>query len=232
MSLYLWINILSLAGPLALSFDKKVAFYKHWKALFPAILIVGTAFLIWDEYFTQNGIWGFNPDYLSGIYFGHLPLEEILFFLTIPYACVFIFACFEAYFPKTNPHLFGYLFAICFSFTALIIGFFHLENWYTSSALIGAGILNAIFYFAKTPSWYPKFALTFLIAFIPFLIVNGILTGYFTPEPVVWYNENHIIGLRIGSIPVEDSFYNFFMLFGIMLIYMPLRKKLMANPLR
>lgn len=113
MSLYLWINILTLAGPLALSFDKKVAFYKHWKALFPALLLVGTAFLIWDEYFTQHGIWGFNPSYLSGIYLGHLPLEEILFFFTVPYACVFIFACIEAYFPKIEAHQFGIFLQAC-----------------------------------------------------------------------------------------------------------------------
>ncbi|SFT80417.1 lycopene cyclase domain-containing protein [Lishizhenia tianjinensis] len=232
MSLYLWINLLTLAGPFFLSFDKKVAFYKHWKALFPALLIVGTGFLVWDEFFTQNGIWGFNPEYLSGIYLGHLPLEEILFFFTVPYACIFIFACIEAYFPDMNPNLFAYIFSISYSFTALFLGFYHLENWYTSTALIGSGILNAVFYFAKTPSWYPKFSIAFMVAILPFLLVNGILTGLFTPAPVVWYNEVHIMGPRIGSIPAEDLFYNFFMLFGIMLIYMTLRKKTWANPLR
>lgn len=230
MSLYLWINILTLAGPLALSFDKKVAFYKHWKALFPALLLVGTAFLIWDEYFTQHGIWGFNPSYLSGVYLGHLPLEEILFFFTVPYACVFIFACIEAYFPKIEAHQFGYIFASMYTFTAMFLGIYFIDNWYTSWALIVSGILNGVFYFAKTPSWYPKFALAFVVALLPFLVVNGILTGFFTPEPVVWYNENHIMGPRIGTIPVEDMFYNFFMLFGIMLIYMTLRSQKWANP--
>jgi hypothetical protein len=35
---------------------------------------------------------------LVGIYFGGLPLEECLFFLTVPYASVFIYACLKAYF--------------------------------------------------------------------------------------------------------------------------------------
>ena len=73
MSLYAWIIIGTITGPFFLSFDKKVHFYTYWKALFPALLLIGTAFLLWDEYFTINKIWGFNPSYLSGIYLGHLP---------------------------------------------------------------------------------------------------------------------------------------------------------------
>ena len=100
MSLYGWVILATIAGPLALSFDKKVHFYTYWKALFPALLLIGTAFLIWDEYFTINKIWGFNNDYLHGIYLGHLPLEEVLFFLVVPYACVFIYEVLIAYFPN------------------------------------------------------------------------------------------------------------------------------------
>ena len=56
------------------------------------------------------------------------------------------------------------------------------------------------------------FLLTYVVCFIPFLIVNGILTGGFTKNPVVWYNENEIIGWRIGTIPIEDSIYNMLLL--------------------
>jgi hypothetical protein len=37
----------------------------------------------------------------------------------------------------------------------------------------------------------------------------------FTPEPIVWYNEEHIIGWRIVTIPVEDLFYNYSMLLPV-----------------
>jgi lycopene cyclase domain-containing protein len=33
------------------------------------------------------------------------------------------------------------------------------------------------------------------------------LTGAVTPKPVVWYNPEEIIGLRIVSIPIEDTIY-------------------------
>ena len=56
------------------------------------------------------------------------------------------------------------------------------------------------------------FMLTYLIALIPFLIVNSILTGSFTEEPVVWYNDTHNFGIRLGTIPLEDTVYNLLLL--------------------
>lgn len=226
MSLYLWINVLSFAGPFFLSFDKKVHFYKHWKTVLPGIVIVGAGFVACDVYFTENGIWGFNPDYLSGITIFNLPLEECLFFFTVPYACLFIYEVVKAYFPTFRPAQFSYYFSLVFTLTALILGIYFHENWYTFYALLGAGILNWVVYFGFTPKWYPYFIVAFIITQVPFLMVNGVLTGAVTPDPVVWYNEEHIMGPRIYTIPVEDIFYNFFMLFSVAVIHELLKKKL------
>lgn len=225
MSLYLWINVLSFIGPFALSFDKKVHFYTHWKSILPGILLVGSGFIAWDVYFTANGIWGFNPDYLSGIQVFNLPLEECLFFFTVPYACLFIYEVVKAYFPHFKPVRFSYYFSLAFTLTALILSIYFRENWYTFSALLGAGVINWIVYFGFTPKWYSFFVTAFLITQVPFLIVNGVLTGAVTPEPVVWYSEEHIMGPRIYTIPVEDIFYNFFMLFPIAVIHEWIRKQ-------
>jgi hypothetical protein len=54
---------------------------------------------------------------------------------------------------------------------------------------------------------------------VPFFIVNGVLTGMFTPEPVVWYSESHIVGWRIVTIPMEDLFYNYSLLLPIIWIH-------------
>ena len=51
------------------------------------------------------------------------------------------------------------------------------------------------------------FWFAYLVHLIPFLVVNGVLTGAVTPEPVVFYNANEIIGLRIVTIPIEDTIY-------------------------
>src|ERR1700743_1441418 len=96
---YFFILAAALIGPLALSFDKKVAFYKNWKHLFPAILLPALFYIIWDIYFTSIDVWSFNKNYITGIRFFNLPIEEVFFFFVVPYCCVFIYECIRYYFP-------------------------------------------------------------------------------------------------------------------------------------
>ena len=63
-----------------------------------------------------------------------------------------------------------------------------------------------------------RFYISFLIILIPFFIVNGILTGTGLDEPVVWYNNAENLGIRLGTIPIEDIGYAFTMLFGNVLL--------------
>lgn len=219
MSLYAWILLGTIAGPFLLSFDRKVHFYTHWKHLLPATLIVAAGFLVWDEYFTQLKIWGFNPEYVQGIYFGDLPLEECLFFVLVPYACLFIHEVLKAYFPTVSMARFAHFFAFGFTLLGFILGLMHLDHAYTASACLISAIMTIGIYWVYKARWYPAFVFTFLVAIIPFLVVNGILTGSFTPEPVVWYSEEHIMGIRIFTIPAEDIFYNYCMLFPITAIF-------------
>ena len=95
--LYLLIDGLTLAGPLVLSFDRRVAFFRRWKYLFPSIGLMMAIFVPWDIAFTHMGVWGFNPQYLSGYRIFNLPIEEVLFFVVVPYACVFIYDCLNSY---------------------------------------------------------------------------------------------------------------------------------------
>lgn len=229
MSVYGWIILGTIIGPFFLSFDKKVHFYTYWKTLIPAILIVGMIFLVWDEYFTQHKIWGFNPNYLALIYIGRLPIEEVTFFLVVPYACFFIYEVLKAYFPKVKTQKLGHVFAFGFTLAGLIFGLFHMDNWYTASACIISSILTIGIYFVNRAPWYGNFVLTYLVALVPFIIVNGILTGAVTDEPIVWYSEEHIMGPRIITIPVEDLFYNYAMLLPIAGLYEYFKLKYKRN---
>ena len=62
------------------------------------------------------------------------------------------------------------------------------------------------------------FYFSFLVMLIPFVIVNGFLTGSFAGNEVVWYNNAENSSLRLLTIPVEDFGYGFGMLFLVVWI--------------
>lgn len=219
MSLYFWIILGTIVFPFLLSFDKKIHFYTHWSTVFPAIFLVGLFFLLWDNYFTAHEVWGFNREYVQGIYLFRLPVEEVLFFLVVPYACLFVYEVLKGYFPVANLDLLGRAFAFAMVLSGLLLTIFYLRNWYTLTACSLSILLVIGVHFRAKARWFNHFALAFLVCLLPFLLVNGILTGFFTPEPVVWYSENHITGIRIGTIPLEDLYYNLSMLLPIVLIH-------------
>ena len=93
---------------------------------------------------------------------------------------------------------------VCFSLTSLSLFILSLYN----------------------PNWIGSFFRTYLVSLIPFLLINGFLTGSFTENPIVSYNANHIIGIRIINIPIEDSMYCLLMLLIVIATY---EKKLTSN---
>ena len=222
MSLYAWVILLSFAGPFALSFDKKVSFYKEWAFVFIAALIVALPFLIWDELFTQWGVWGFNADYLLKIYIGRLPLEEVLFFIVIPYNFIFLLKVVQAYFPNRNKKRIAPVFAFIFLTTSGLWMLLYGANYYTFLATFLSATLTILL---RNRKWYQDFMWTYLLCLIPFFIVNGILTGAFTDEPIVWYSAKHIIGWRMISIPFEDLYYNYALLLPLTWFYFSLKKR-------
>lgn len=204
---YLIIDLACISIPLIASFYKKAAFFKEWKYFFPANLIVAIIFLIWDEIFTRNGVWGFNPDYLVGIYLGELPLEEILFFICIPYACVFTYFAFK-YFLSSNIKEYNNTWINYLLMTlALVIALFSTDKIYT---FVTASSATLFFLWAAIK----KENLTLLnlsyLAIIPFFLMsNGLLTGSLIDSPIVWYDHSENWNTRIFTIPVEDTLYGY-----------------------
>lgn len=210
-NLYLTIDILTIAAPFLLSFDKKVAFYKQWKYLFPAILVMGIFFIAKDVIFAASGIWGFNDRYLVGFRMLGLPIEEWLFFVVVPYAIVFIYACLIAYLPF-NPLLKIHR-PVLFMLSAVLIitGLIFYDRLYTSVIFVLTAML-LLYNLYRRQAWLSMFLLAYLVSLIPFLLVNGLLTGSFLEEPIVWYDNSQNLGIRIFTIPIEDSIYSLMMM--------------------
>ena len=218
---YILVDLFCLAGPFLLSFHKSVAFYKNFKALFIGLLVMFTVYLPWDILFTHWGIWNFNATYTLHYRWFLLPLEEWLFFIAVPFACVFTFECVR-HFKKSAP---SKTFTTISATTILLISSCLCvysgvkELWYTFSATLLCSAL-LLFHIQRRSEFLGYFLFAWFILLIPFYISNGILTGlhfYDYPlintnqvnitEAIVRYNNQFNLGIRIWSVPIEDFFY-------------------------
>ncbi len=223
--LYLYLLLGSLFVPILYSiFILDVI--KYWKQFSISTLVVAIVFLIWDYFFTEAGIWGFNYDYCLGIKIFEMPIEEWLFFLIIPFCSLFIHYAFLHLFPtfqlRKKPTIY---ITIAIITTSIILVLINFSKSYTvaSFMVLTITLLIGIIYHKIL---LQKFYITFLIILIPFLIINGILTGSLTELPIVWYNDLENLGLRIHTIPIEDVGYCFSLLFGNLMIFENLKKQI------
>jgi lycopene cyclase domain-containing protein len=146
--------------------------------------------------------------YTTGRKLFGLPVEEVLFFVTVPYSCLFLYEQMVTYLRDTrveiNPRLFIWLALGCF--TAALMAY---DKGYTCLVLLAAGLL-----FLSARVWHERFLSSRLfwwwmaICMALFFVFNYVLTAL----PVVVYNPNAILGVRVGTIPLEDFFYNFVLL--------------------
>lgn len=205
--IYLLLNLGTISVPLIASFYSGHPFYKRWRHFLLACIPVATAYILWDAAFTEMGIWGFNENYLIGTSLFGLPLEEVLFFFCIPFACTFTFFALGYFFRLTAKGRLVRNISLLLVLVFLALGLLFMEKWYSSSAMLSCAV------FFSLVAWYkweklPLFILTYLICLIPFYLVNGVLTGTFISEQVVWYNDSENLGSRILTVPVDDLFYS------------------------
>ena len=215
----------SFAIPFVLSFDRKVAFYKSFVPLFKAIVAVAPIFLVWDILFTHFGYWGFNDRYISGVSFLGLPLGEYLFFFVIPYCCVFVYEVLNSYIQRDvlGPYQITISnFLMGFSAALAVV---YYDKWYT--VITFSFVLIIIYWHSrvKKTEWLSRFYLSYLVVLIPFIVVNGILTGMGLTEEVVWYNDLENSGTRFFTIPIEDFFYGLLLVLIIVSFFEYLRKR-------
>ncbi len=210
--LYLLIDILIISFPLGGSFYKPISFYRNWKYLIPSFLIVMLLFIPWDVAFTNMGVWGFNPDYLAGIYLWNLPIEEWLFFILVPYSCVFIYESVNNLSswdlsPGTTRRI---SLTLMMALTVLLMFFWN--HWYTGVTFFLNLVFIGLAQFVFKWKFLGRLYIAYAFCLIPFFMSNGVLTGFGLEEPIVWYNDEENMGLRMITIPVEDTFYGFLLI--------------------
>jgi len=219
MYTYLLIDLGSLIIPFIFSFHKRLQFHRHFMSFFIACLLIVIPFIIWDIMFTDLGIWKFNPKYLIGIDLFGLPIEEYLFFICIPFACVFTYFSLEIIWPIKEWFYIKYI-GVLMALILMVLAIIFHEKLYTFTTFASLSLLIILSFKWKKATLFYR---AFLLIMIPFLIVNGILTGTGIEGEVVWYNDLHNLNIRILTIPIEDVFYAMLMLMPTIIIFDKLR---------
>ncbi|MFT3885030.1 MAG: lycopene cyclase domain-containing protein [Flavobacteriales bacterium] len=211
MSTYLWIDLGAVLLPLLFTFHPRLRFHERWRVFWPALALMMALFLPWDIAFTARGVWSFAPEHCCGLRVLGLPVEEWLFFLCVPYACVFTYHAFQALGVKDHFGRAATGISVALVLLGLAVGLTHMDRAYTSTAFLALAAWTAFAAFVLKAPWLGRFYFTYLVLQVPFLIVNGLLTGTGLHTPVVRYNDADQLGLRLGTIPVEDTFYGLVM---------------------
>ena len=212
---YLIFNIIVLSGPLIFGSMRPFYFLDRVKYTLLPILIPAIFFLIWDSSVTYSH-WHFNEKYVLGITFFNLPIEEILFFITVPFACLFTW---EMIIRRTDKKEFVWITKIRPYLYLLIpigIWFFISGKHYTGLATAFLGLAILLDQLLKTNIILQR---RFYLYLLLVLLFTLIFNGYLTWRPVVTYGVDYQLDFRIITIPIEDFIYGTALIFMNTSIY-------------
>lgn len=224
---YLVIDVLVIAGPLILTFHPKLAFYRRWKAVLASLLLVSPVYIIWDIIATHRGHWSFNDEYVLGIRLAGLPLEEIFFFITVPYACLFTYEALKHFTGDRTLNIPLWVFTVPAA-AALITAIVFFRQEYTFIVLLVFGA-SLVLYLALGRDLLGSrlFWRYVVVTLLLFVATNIFLTAFPIVEygpAMIWGGDGAFNG-RFFSIPVEDFFYNYGMLAFYLFVYLRVRSK-------
>lgn len=206
---YLLVNFFTIIICLIFSFHPRIRFDRHFGTFIKAALLVAVPFILWDAWFTYAGIWWFNDDYLIGRRLLGMPVEEWLFFICIPFSCLFTYFCLNKFFDLKWAEKYNRLLVPILLIVTLGTAVCFTGQLYTLITMLFTALCIIFLYYIVEFKSFGKATLIYIILMAGFIPVNGILTGTGLERPIVNYNPAEITGIRILTIPIEDFVYGY-----------------------
>ncbi|RYZ51821.1 MAG: lycopene cyclase domain-containing protein, partial [Sphingobacteriales bacterium] len=215
--LYLLLLLFSLAYPLAQSFEHRIRYYRKWGRLLAGTLTMMCLFIPWDIWFAHAGVWWFSNDYIIGARIMGLPVEEWMFFMIVPFSCVFIYEVLNYYInrdvlkPVARPML-----MVLMAF--LIVVMYHYTDRIYTFVTSGITVFALLLVTIRNPPWLGRFLMAYLVCLIPFLLVNGALNTF---NGVIqrWLPDTSVVLFTILSSII--SFAVLVVIFGVIYKVLP-----------
>jgi lycopene cyclase domain-containing protein len=163
-----------------------------------------------------------------GITIFNLPIEEILFFITVPFACLFTW---EMIIRRTNEKELVWINKIrpyLYFIIPMGIWFFISGRHYTGLAVSFLGLAILLDQVLNTNLLLKRRFYLYLLFILFFTLI---FNGYLTWRPVVTYGVDYQLDFRIITIPIEDFVYGTALIFMNTSIYQKIisRKVLTEN---
>lgn len=226
---YLFIDLMAVIVCFLFSFDRRIRFYPYFGIVLKGMLLVAIPFIAWDVWFTAKGVWWFRDGYTLGTSMLGLPIEEWLFFICIPFSCLFTYYCLDRFFNLDWTA--RYQSIIVWPLLVFLTATCLLNHDKLYPFLTGIVTLSTLVYlhFIAKVSWLAKATLIYIILMPGFFMVNGLLTGTGLRHPIVNYNPGEILNIRVLTIPVEDFIYGYALILLNLYCFVLFRKDRPAN---
>ncbi len=159
--------------------------------------------MLWDHFFVSLGVWYFSPDYILGTFIFGLPLEEILFMITLPIAFTSLYEWLQGYLKRDYLQKYSRFISWLLLLGLVPVVATQSDHIYTAVTAVVA-IFMLLFQVVVVRGHYMgRFYIAYLIAVIPFLLLKAVYTGL----PIILFQDGIITGIRLLTIPVEDLLY-------------------------
>lgn len=193
--------------------------FTKYVQLIPAFIAIGMSafvFIIVDQIVT-NTWWYFNPLYILGVYIGSLPIEEMLFFLTVPFACLHLWVNLKRIKIRSLSIIATYSLVLLLWLIVLVLLVIYHELVYTRYVLLALASLPIIDLFLKTRLLSSPVFILFISGGVN--IMTLLFNGYLTARPIAMYNPSMKSNIQIASIPIEDFVYGMCLIFLVICVY-------------
>ena len=196
--------------PLLFKSASKTRIFPKLKYFIPAIIFSSAIFIIWDNRFTQIGVWTYNPDFFSGKEILSLPWEKWLYYIVISWVSLFVYEQVKIKFSYLKSDNLFLAISLVLLVVFGLIAFFSRLKIYTFFTFFLLTIYFGYTLFRnRFKSHLTHFYISFFLLLIPFFILSVILVKL----PIISYGPEFTLQLRILQVPVENLVGFFLLLF-------------------
>ena len=214
MDLKNFVTLILLLGvafiPLLFGSGNRIRIFPKVKYFIPAIIFSGAVFLIWDNRFSQIGIWTYNPEFLSGKEILNLPWERWLYYLVISWVSLFVYEWVKIKFGSLKFDNVSLAISLVLFVLFGLLAYFSRQKLYSFFTFF---LLAIYFGYTIFRNRFKSHLTDFYISFIILLIPYFLLSVIFVKLPVISYNSEYTLQFDLLQLPVENLVGFFFLLF-------------------